>query len=236
MLKNLRRYTVLVAVIITVLAVALPVMAQDSNGQTGTITVVGTGTAYGTPDTATIELGTESRSDSVRDAFTEANATIDQIITALVELGIAREDISTTGLNIHRDYYGIESGTGGYIVSNTVRINVRDVTLVAEVINSAVENGANQLYGLNFSISDVAALTSSARSDAMADARARAEELASLAGLTLGSVTRIVEQNNYYGTPMLARGNASVDMEQSAIVEPGMSNISLSLEVTFSAQ
>jgi uncharacterized protein YggE len=235
MLKNIKRTTAVFAVIIAVLAVALPTMAQD-NTQSGTITVTGTGTAYGTPDTATIELGTESRNDSVREAFTEANATIDTIITALVELGIAREDISTTGLNIYRDYYGVESGSGGYIVSNTVRVNVRDVALVAEVINSAVENGANQLYGLTFSISDVVALNSSARAEAMADARARAEELASLAGLTLGSVVNIVEQGNYYGSPMLGRGAAGDSIEQSAIIEPGMSNISLSLQVTFSAQ
>lgn len=233
MLKNMRRYTVVVAVIITVLALALPTMAQET--QNGKITVVGTGTAYGTPDTATIELGTESRSDSVRDAFTDANATIDTIITALVELGVAREDISTTGLNIHRDYYGSEMASGGYVVSNTVRVNVRDIALVADVINVAVENGANQLYGLTFSISEVAELTSSARTDAFADARARAEELASLAGLTLGPVVSIVEQNNYYG-PVMGRGAAADTFEQSAIVEPGMSNISLSLEVTFSAQ
>jgi uncharacterized protein YggE len=236
MFKNLRRYTVTAVLVIAMLAIALPAMAQDNNSTDSTITVVGTGTAYAAPDTATVELGVESRNASIRDAFTEANSTIDTIITQLVELGIAREDISTTGLNIHRDYYGMESGDGGYVVSNVVRVNVRDVTLIAEVINSAVEGGANQLYGLNFSVSNATDLNSTARSDAMADARARAEELAQLAGLTLGSVTKIVEHNNYYGVTRMGRGAADGAFEQSAIIEPGLSTISLSLEVTFSAR
>ncbi len=237
MFKNLRRYTVIVVVVVAMLAVALPTMAQNDDSSSSTITVVGTGTAYAVPDTASVELGIENRSGSIRDAFSASNSTIDAIIGQLVELGVDRSDVTTSGLSIYRDYYGTETDGTSYVVSNNIRVTIRDVSMIADVINTAVEGGANQMYGLTFSLSDTTALTSSARADAMTDARARAEELANLAGLSLGSVVRIVEQTNYYGIPMMGRGGGGTEsLDQGAVVEPGMSNISLNLEVTFSAR
>lgn len=224
---------------------ALPAAAQnddDSNRNNGTITVTGQGSAVGLPDTAYVEMGAESRNSSIRAAFAESNETVQAIIAALEELGIAREDIRTTGLNIYRDYYGSspmsmsmdDENNDMYIVNNNVRVVVRDTDLIADVINVAVDAGANQIYGLSFGISDTAELESEARADAIADARVRANELADLTGLTLGSVVRVVEFGGGHFHPMLQGGNMMADgMGSGAIVEPGTMTVGISVEVTF---
>src|SRR5690606_27828043 len=95
--------------------------------------------------------------------------------------------------------------------------------------------GVNQLYGLQFGIDNRDELESSARSSAFDDARARAEELASLAGLTLGSVVRVSEYSGN-ASPFDVMNLADSGMGRGgggAVVEPGNLSVSVTIEVTF---
>src|SRR5690606_543808 len=143
------------------------------------ITVTGSGNASGAPDIANLEIGVETSDPSVTVAFEQANTTIEAIINALVEAGVAREDIRTVGLNIFQDRFpmpmepmtstmGAEAVQPVYRVNNQVRVTVRDIANVAAVINAAVEAGANNIYGLNFGIDNRDALENDARADALA--------------------------------------------------------------------
>jgi len=222
---------------------AFPAAAQEEE-DFGTITVVGSGSVAGSPDIAYVEIGIEALNTDLNTAFTDANTRIDDIISALEGVGIPREDIRTTGLNIYQDRYGnpnpgpADSSTGEpsptYVVSNVVRVTVRDTSIVADVIDAAVSAGANQLYGLTFGIEDRDALESDARADAFADAQAKAEELAALAGVELGSVIRISEGGSSGGGNFeMARASADSFGGGGAVVEPGQLNVNASLQVTF---
>lgn len=239
-----KRLMLTLTVVVALFAVMVgSAAAQTDNDRPGTITVTGNGSAVGSPDVAYIELGVETRDNSISTAFGAANNTIDNIINALAELGVAREDIRTISLNIYRDHGGMMPmmGTGTnddgtvYVVNNQVRVVVRDIDAIAEVINTAVESGANQLYGLSFGISDTAALESEARADAIADARARAGELADLTGITLGAVVSVVEYSNGPGFyPVMDQGfGARGGGGGGAVIEPGTLNVNLSVEITF---
>ncbi len=73
-----------------------------------------------------------------------------------------------------------------YRVSTTVAVTVRETDNVAEILAAAVNAGANMVNYIQFNIEDRTALESQARELAVSDARARAEELAALMGLTVG--------------------------------------------------
>jgi uncharacterized protein YggE len=80
-----------------------------------------------------------------------------------------------------------------YRVSNGVAITLRDVQRVGEAIGAAVQAGANQAWGIQFDVEDKKPLLAQARQKAMQDARQRAQELASLAGVKLGRVLSVTE-------------------------------------------
>ena len=232
--------TIVVLVLIVIGLMAFPVLAQDTGDTASprTITVVGTGSASDTPDIAYIELGVESRSENIASAFDQANSTIADVISAVTAAGVAAEDVRTTGLNIYRESAPFDSSMSGqisYVVSNQIRVIVRDTSTVAEVINAAVGAGVNQLYGLQFGIDNRDTLESDARADAFADAQARAQELAGLAGVTMGDVVRISEYSGN-ASPFDVSNLAQFSMDSAgggAVVEPGNLSVVVIIEVTF---
>ena len=177
---------------------APPLSAQDTPR---TITVVGEGKVSLVPDVARIHVGAEAWADTVSEAKGEVDRQIDGITAALAEAGITAKDIQTNHYSIHYEREPVPmtkegpAGVGqeGYRVSNMLRVTVRDVERAGDVLDAAVEAGANQLYGVSFTVSDQGGWQSQAREKAMADAEARASELAGLAGVELGEVLAVSE-------------------------------------------
>lgn len=240
------KYVVLVLVLIVGVSLLAMMPAAAQNGGTSgeypanTITVNGTGSAYGSPDQATIEIGVERVDRNIGQAFIAANETLEAVIAAVMEEGVAREDVRTTGLNVYQDRRGpmpMDSGDMNndvtYVVSNQIRVVVRDINAVADVINAAVEAGANNVYGLNFGISDQSALESDAREDAVANARDRAEQLAQINGVELGEVLVIEEATN--GFSPYGRGMEAMDagLGGGAVIEPGQLSVSVQVRITY---
>ncbi len=71
-----------------------------------------------------------------------------------------------------------------------------------KVLDGAVNNGANQIDGINLSIENPDGLQQDARKLAIANAKAKAQGLAQEAGLTLGKVVSISETGSGYPRPM----------------------------------
>ncbi|MGQ9887769.1 MAG: SIMPL domain-containing protein [Aggregatilineales bacterium] len=178
--------------------------AQDSPANT--LTVAGVGTASGAPDIAILELGVQIINSDVLTAFSEANDRLNAVRDAVLGQGIAAEDLQTLGLSLYQEtpydpQTGMPSERVIYRVSNMLRVTVRDVNSAGDVISAAVNAGANTINRLDFSLSDPAALQARARERAVADARARAEQLAALTGVALGAPVVVVE--GQIGTPTL---------------------------------
>ncbi len=231
----------LITVVSLLLLAVMPSLAQETV-QPNTITVTGTGSASGAPDIANLEIGVETTDPDLATAYAETNDRIDTVIAALVEAGVAREDIRTVGLNVYQDRYGgpnpqmSENGepTPVYIVSNSIRVTVRDIANVPTVLNAAIDAGANNIYGLNFGIEDTDALASDARAAALEDARQKAQELAGLAEVELGSIVSIVETSGGFDPyNQYALESAGMGGGGGATIEPGQLSVNVHLRVTF---
>lgn len=212
--------------------------AQD-NPPADTITVTGVGTAAGAPDIAILELGVQTSSSDVLAAFNEANNRLNAARDAVLAQGIAAEDLQTLGLSLYQEtpydpQTGMPSERVIYRVSNMLRVTIRDVSKVGDIISAGVSAGANSISGLSFSLSDPAALQAAAREKAVADARARAEQLAALTGITLGTPTVIVEGTSGGSDMPFPAMAQAYGAGGAAPIESGQLSVTVQVRITYS--
>lgn len=187
--------------------VALPLldvrtaMAADSDRMERTVSVSASGSVVAEPDIASISAGVVSEADAAKDAVARNNAVMAKVIDGLKRAGVAAKDIQTTHLSIEPRYKQSNAGQGatnnrsidGYRVTSQVRLTVRDVRRLGEVLDQAISLGANQIGQITFDVADSELLKDAARRQAMENARRRGELYAHAAGAQLGPVLRVSE-------------------------------------------
>lgn len=217
---------------------ATPSTASNGEPQPHTITVNGNGIAYGTPDIATAQIGVQIRDQDPVKAVSGSTDKMNAIMAALKELGIEEKDIQTSNFSIYaqQDFdpkTGNPKDTFTYVADNTLTVTIRDLSKVGQVLGKVVEAGANNIYGVSFSVDDPAKLEAEARDKAMADAKVRAEQLAKAAGVTLGVPMNITEYTAGPIYPYVAMREAAVGMGGEVPVSSGQIQISLQVSVTY---
>lgn len=163
-----------------------------------TIRVSGAGEASGAPDIAFIQIGVEQRGDQVAEVVDEANQALQEMTDALIEFGIPEENIQTTRFNVDqrepRDpETGLPAEAVNYVVSASQRVKVEDVGQIGAVIQTGLDAGGNNVFGLQFGLADASALQSEARAAAIDDARTRADDLADALGVQVGEPLYVTE-------------------------------------------
>jgi len=166
------------------------------------ITVVGEGKVSVAPDVAEANVGVDVLAPTVKESTAEAKERMTAIMAALQKAGIAEKDIQTSSYSIYFERYPemmavVEEKPseieGNYRVSNMVRVKIRDLDKIGAVLDGVIEAGANNVYGVSFTVDDPSEVRSEARAKAIADAKAKAQELADLNGVNLGEVLQISE-------------------------------------------
>jgi uncharacterized protein len=153
------------------------------------------------PDQAHIEAGVTSNAKSARDASEANNAAMGKVLLALKTAGIEDKDYQTSRLSLQAQYAPTPPGQHivgppvvvGYSASNRVMVKLREVSNLASVVDMLVAAGANNIGGINFTVSNASKLLDDARAQAIADARRKAEIYANAAGVTLGAPLSISE-------------------------------------------
>lgn len=178
-----------------VLPMTAPSLADEVTQRT--ISVTGTGTIEAAPDMATLMIGVTTQAGTAAEALAANSAATDAVIARLTASGIEARDMQTSNLSINPNWSGYDSSTptiAGYVASNMLTIRVRELDTTGTVLDAAVTDGANTLNGLTFGLADPEPAYNEARKEAVADARAKAELLATAAGVKLGPVLSISDQ------------------------------------------
>jgi uncharacterized protein YggE len=155
-LKRLSKlYSIAVFAIIAVAMIGSAANAQANTVQG--ITVTGHGEVMGAPDIAYVSLGIVTRDASARQAANE-NARIAQAIANAVKgLGVADKDIQTQNYSVQPWYeypQNAQPRLMGYEVRNSIRVTVRDIKKVGDVIDAGIKAGANDVQGVAFDIAN----------------------------------------------------------------------------------
>jgi uncharacterized protein YggE len=151
---------------------------------------------------------------------------MEKLVAALRQAGA--RDIATQWVNV----YAVtgEGGTvTGYAASNSVSATI-GVGRAGALIDAAAEAGANQISGPGLSSSDAERIYREALTDAVANARERAEVLARAAGRTLGGISAIVEGAGAQPVPLYRE---AADTAASTPVVPGQQETTAQVTVTF---
>lgn len=210
---NRTRITAAALGLLALLAIACDNGDTVINSQPGVsgVTVNGTGRAIGTPDVVVLQLGVDVEQSTVEAARDAAARALEGVLQSLRSNGVVEKDIQTVQLSVQPVYDFTPASPGqpgrqtirGYRVSNTVRVEIRQIAQAGKVIDDATRAGGNQVVvrGVSFTIDDPAELQKQAREEAVKDARERAAELARHSGVGLGKLMSIVEVSG--GSPVI---------------------------------
>ena len=224
------KYSLAIAAV-TATLLAAPALAQTVPPPA--ISVTGEATVSVAPDQAQIDGGVTSDAKTAREASEANNAAMSKVLQALKGAGIEEKDTQTSRLSLQPQYAPNRTGSSpitGYRASNRVTIRLRDVTKVANVIDVLVGAGANDIGGINFTVSQPSKHLDEAREKAVADARRKAEIYAKAAGVTLGEPLSISEE----GAPApLFRGKMAAPMAAGAPVAQGEETLSVTVNVSW---
>ena len=199
---------------------SLPVaaLAQGGSSDAG-IWVTGQGTITLEPDLVLLNIGVESMAETVAIARGAAADAMAAIVVAVKARGLEDRDIQTVSFNIWPRYEYPEvlvDGSRvrkqllvGYTVSNTASIKIRDLEAVGEIIDEVTEAGGDltRINGINFTIEDTSGYMDQLRTEGVNDAIAKAEQFASLTGVSVGSLVFISETSG--GSPVVQNFGAA---------------------------
>jgi hypothetical protein len=197
------------------------------------ISVTGEATLSVPPDLAEVEAGVTSDAKTARAASEANNTTMGQLLLALKAAGVDAKDVQTSRLSLQPQNAPNRAGPSaivGYRASNRVTVRLHDVAKVASTIDMLVGAGATNIGGINFMVSQASKLLDDARTQAVADARRKAEIYAKAAGVTLGAPLSISEQGS--PGPMPFSKMAAAPMAVTPIAQ-GEETLSVSVSVTW---
>jgi len=148
------------------------------------------------PDIATLSFGVQTgRQPTAQAAVGNLKKNIDSIIAAVEKVGIEKKDIGTENfwMNPAYDYVDGTQVPRGFEATQSLRVKVRDLNKVGDVLSVATAAGANQAGGVTFSIDNPDELKATARKEAIEKAKAKAEVLAANLGMRVVRMTGFAE-------------------------------------------
>lgn len=179
----------------------LPATSEAADAKT--IAVQGQAQFSLQPDRADIDIAVVTNAATAAEAQNE-NARIAQAVqTKLLALGVDRDQIQTASFNVY-PMYGDANGRRngeitGYQVSNSVTVKLKDVALVAPVVDGALAAGATQISGLRFGKQDELHWKQSALQSAVKDAMAKAEAIAAALNRPIVGPLSVTESSVHFG-------------------------------------
>ena len=209
------------------------------------ITVSGKGEIYTKPDLAVINFSVVTEAKTVRGALNNNAEKMNAVIKAVKNQGVDDKDLKTTNFNIYPRYEWYERSElypqgkrvlVGYEVRQTLEVKVRDIGKISQVIDSAIDAGANQVSNLSFTVDKQDEFKKQAREKAIKEAKAKAKEIASQLGIHLVRIIGFSESAimptprlfNFEGEAMGMGGGGTAPQ-----IETGENKIGVTVNITY---
>ncbi|MBK7316730.1 SIMPL domain-containing protein [Candidatus Villigracilis affinis] len=212
---------------------------QEAPAPARTLNVNGLGQVNLTPDIAYIYIGVHTEGATASEAVEANKGQTSSLISSIKKSGVDEKDIRTTNFSIWpSQQYGPDGTISGtvYMVDNTVYITVRELDGLGDLLDSAISAGANTINSIQFDVADKAQALKDARTKAVADAQAQAQELAEAAGVSLGEIQTInFYENSAYPVDMgKGGGGVAYDAASAVPIQPGQLTVSVNVNLTYS--
>ncbi len=205
------------------------------DGVAESITVQAVGTADVVPDSVRLSLTISVVSDSNEDALSLAASAADRVRGVLTDSGVATADIATQTLTVNPEYSYTEAEGQkiiGYRASQVFDVLIRDAEGAGAVVDAVVAAGGADV-SINYTspvVEDATASAVAARKDAVAKARAKAEEYAALLDVELGDVLYLTEVSSPNNVLIGAKADAVAE-SLGTTVDLGTQEVTVTVEV-----
>ena len=210
------------------------------------IWVTGEGKVSAVPDIAVLNLGVEAQYTTVADSQSQAATAMAAVVAELDNYGIDKKDIQTRQFSIYPiRRWSEEKGQEvlvGYRVTNMVTAKVRKIEDTAAIIDAVAVAGGDfiRINSVSFTVEDTSPYLAEAREKAMADAEAKARQLADLGDVKLGGLTYVSESGGLISTGREVFVEAAILAPMPAApptsISPGETEIRLSVLVAYSIE
>jgi hypothetical protein len=222
----------------TGVATAQAQSSADADETLRTLSVSGVGRVNAVPDVADVSIGVTKQDKEAAGASRKAAQAMDAVVKALLGLGIDEKDIQTTNLSLNPryDYNKDPAPIVAWEANNMVRVTVRDIDSVGDVVDGVTAAGANQINGISFRVEDPAEAQALARTAAVNDAKTKADQLAADAGVQITGIISITESGGQQPQPIyMARSEVAFAADSGAgtPVLPGEVELSVSVFIQY---
>lgn len=220
-----------------VLSFTISVFSQEREA---VLAVTGEGEVRVQPDLATVQLGVVERHAQAQAAQEGANQTIGRVVAAVTELNVPREAIQTSRLRLHPIYSNQrqreleEPRIVGYEANYMLSIRLESLDQVGPVVDAGLNSGANRLEGIHFGLKEELPFRGEALQAAVAQAGRKAALIAEAAGVNLGPILEISEQQVSFIPPSPVREMRMAEEAQAATpILPGEISIEAVVSVRY---
>lgn len=176
---------------------AYPAISSAEERDRNTITVQGSSSITVSPTIAYVSIGVTTFNKNAASAQSENAVKMDRVYKTLASLGIKKDKIKTVNYNIspRYDYKNNVATLAGYNVINSIRVTVNDLKKVSDVLDMTVKEGVNQSNSISFGVTDEERdrLYLQALSQAVSNAKEKANTIAAAAGIAISKPANIIE-------------------------------------------
>ena len=236
--------TIAIATLVLLAGCAAPLQTTEGDAPFGdrhrTISTSGSGEVSAEADRAVVTVAVTARADSAEGARSTVAADASEMREALREAGVDDDAVTTASYRVRPIVDSArESGereVTGYEAVHAYRIETTP-DAAGTVVDTAVGNGATEVYGVSFTLSDETRteLREQALERAMDSARDDADAIASAAGLTVTGV-QSASTSGGYAPAYDVRETAADAGGAPTQFEGGSVTVSATVDVTFTAE
>ncbi|WP_136600928.1 SIMPL domain-containing protein [Salinigranum halophilum] len=212
-----------------------PAAATDAEGTT--LSTTGTGSVDAEADLAIVSVAVVATADSADAARGQVATDVERMRTALREAGVPDDAVTTASFAVfpEYDYTDGERTERGFRAVHAFRIETEPAR-AGEVVDVAVGNGASEVQGVSFTLTDEtrAALRAQAIERAVTAARTDADAMAETVGLSVTGVETMSTAGGFTPVERFDVAESAADGARTSF-EPGPVRVSVTVQVTYRA-
>ncbi|MBU2634517.1 MAG: SIMPL domain-containing protein [Nanoarchaeota archaeon] len=228
---------VLIIIVLAIAIIGVTRLGGFVKNEQKTIDVTGSSTISKLPDKAILSIGVETQGENANSAENENTVITNNIYDSLESLGLTSEDYKTQSFNIYPNKDWENNGEIlSYTVNHMILIDTDKIDLIPEILDLVVDAGANNIYGIDFTLKEETKELAKAEAYEKATeyARIKAESIAKGLGVEINDIVSVSDTSYDFGPFRTTIAVAEIADQGSNIqLESGDVEVTSSVSVSY---